>query len=162
MRAVAGRAGVPAATIYQFFDDRDSLIQALVLRYVAATPDVVEESLAASTGHWSRTLDEVIDAFVEMLRSEPAMRALWLAGAMDARTAQTAATADDVIAERLGERLGRQSGSINRGSAADWRFLVTLVGDLLRRAFRHDPDGDRQFLARAKRVAALYAADLLA
>jgi AcrR family transcriptional regulator len=161
MRAVAARAGVPPATIYQFFDDRESLTQALALSYVASTPDVLEASLAVRTRHWSRTLDRVIDGFAEMLRRAPAMRALWLAGAMDATTARTAASADDAIAERLRDRLVDQARSADRGSAADWRFLVTLVGGLLRRAFQHDPRGDRALLTRAKRVATLYAADLL-
>lgn len=162
MRAVGARAGVPPATIYQFFDDREALIQALAVRYVAATPAVLESALDASLDSWPQVLERVVDAFAGLLRREPAMRALWLAGVMDAATARFAAAADDEIADRLRARLVELSGLEDRGTDADWRFLVTLVGDLLKRSFRHDPDGDGFLLDRSKRVAVLYSGDLLA
>ncbi|MFN8113926.1 MAG: TetR/AcrR family transcriptional regulator [Solirubrobacterales bacterium] len=162
MRAVGARAGVPPATIYQFFDDREALIQALAVRYVAATPAVLESALDASLDSWPQALERVVDGFAGLLRREPAMRTLWLAGAMDAATARFAAAADDGIAERLRARLVEISGREDRGTDTDWRFLVTLVGDLLKRSFRHDPDGDGFLLDRSKRVAVLYSGDLLA
>jgi AcrR family transcriptional regulator len=161
MRAVAARAGVPPATIYQFFDDRESLIQALAVRYVVATPETFDSAIRSAEGDWQRVLDGVIDAFADLLRREPAMRVLWLVGVMDAATGRIAAGADDEIAEALRTRLVALSGRDDHATDADWRFLVTLVGDLLQRAFRHDPDGDRFLLARAKRTATLYVADLL-
>lgn len=161
MRAVAARAGVTPATIYQFFEDREALIQALAIRYVAATPNVAGEAEIRAGEAWQRSLDRIIDGYAEMLRDAPAMRALWLAGVMDAATGRVAAGADDEIAAGLRARLGRLAGA-DRGSAAEWRYLVTLAGDLLRRAFQHDPGGDPFLIERAKRVVALYAADLLA
>lgn len=161
MRAVAARAGVPPATIYQFFDDRESLVQALAVRYVVATPETFDSAIRSAGGDWPHVLDGVIDAFADLLRREPAMRVLWLAGVMDAATGRIAAGADDEIADALRARLASMSGRGDRGTPADWRFLVTLVGDLLQRAFKHDPSGDDLLLARAKRTATLYAADLL-
>jgi AcrR family transcriptional regulator len=161
MRGVAARAGVPPATIYQFFDDRESLIQALAVRYVVATPETFDSAIRSTAGDWQRILDDVIETFADLLRREPAMRVLWLAGVMDAATGRIAASADDEIADALRARLVALSGRDDRGSDADWRFLVTLVGDLLQRAFKRDADGDGFLLARAKRTATLYAADLL-
>ena len=161
MRAVAARAGVPPATIYQFFDDRESLIQALAVRYVVATPETFDSAIRSAGGDWPHVLDGVIDAFADLLRREPAMRVLWLAGVMDSATGRIAADADDEIADALRARLVSMSGRGDRGTAADWRFLVTLVGDLLQRAFKHDPSGDGFLLVQAKRTATLYAADLL-
>ncbi len=161
MRAVAARADVPPATIYQFFDDRQSLIQALAVRYVVATPATFEKASRSAESDWRLVLGSVIDAFADQLRREPAMRVLWLAGVMDAATGRIAAGADDEIAESLRARLSASSGREDRGTSADWRFLVTLVGDLLKRAFKHDAEGDDFLLAQAKRTAALYAEDLL-
>ncbi len=160
MRAVASRANVTPATIYQFFDDRETLIQALAVRYVAATPDVARRGPPPADESWRQALDRIIDAYAAMLRDAPAMRALWLAGVVDAATGRIAAGADDEIAAGLRARLTGIAGT-DRGTGPEWRYLVTLAGDLLRRAFQHDPTGDPFLLERAKRVASLYAADLL-
>lgn len=161
IRRTAASAGVPTGTIYQFFADKEALIQALAVRYVNATPDVIEAAFGRADVSVDSALSRIIDAYADMLRRAPAMRVLWLAGAMDSATARLAAGSDDLIAERLRDRLCRLAGTEGGGLAADWRFLVTLVGDLLRRAFRHEPSGEEQLLERGKRVATLYAADLL-
>jgi hypothetical protein len=137
------------------------LIQALAVRYIAATPPVVDEVISGHEGSWEQAVDMVIDAYAERLRAAPAMRSLWLAGAMDTATVRLAAGADDLIAARLRDELTILAGVEGAGSSADWRFLVTLVGDLLRRAFRNDPLGDPEVLSRSKRVARLYVSDLL-
>jgi hypothetical protein len=128
---------------------------------VTATPGVAAAALAGEGRSWQEALDAVVDAFAAMLRDAPAMRALWIGGAMDAATGRIATGADDVIAEELRERLTALAESEGRGSPADWRFLVTLVGDLLHRAFRRDPAGDDGVLRRGKQVARLYACELL-
>ncbi|MCB0874558.1 MAG: hypothetical protein R2718_13090 [Solirubrobacterales bacterium] len=126
-----------------------------------ATPDVAAAALADCGPPWEEALDAVVDSFAAMLRDAPAMRSLWIAGAMDPATGRIAAGADDVIAERLRERLTTLAGTGGHGSPADWRFLVTLVGDLLHRAFRREPAGDEDTLRRGKLVARLYARELL-
>lgn len=161
MRAVATRAGVPPATIYQFFDDKHALVQAVAARYVASTPDVLDETLRRR-GPWRDALVRTVDAYASQLARNPAMRALWLAGAMDETTRGLAIAADDAIAARLRDHLTTAAGHERAGvDAADWRFLVTLISNLLRLAFAADPDGDPEVLERAKHVASLYAADLL-
>ncbi len=157
MRAIATRAGVPVATIYQFFTDKHALVQAVALRYVQATPGVLDAVLDEPVGSPSETVSRVVDAYAAMLAGAPAMRALWLADAMDDGTAADAGAADDEIAERLRRHLTDPS----RSDPADWRFLVTLVSQLLRVAFTIAPEGDAATVARARHAAGLYAADLV-
>jgi len=162
MRAVAATAGVPTGTIYQFFADKRALIQALALRYVSATPDVVDEVAAGDPGSWDEALAAVIDGYARMLREAPAMRALWLAGAMDAATRRFAGAADDAITERLRALLSDLAGRPpDAATAADWRYIVTLVSVMLRTAFGQHARGDADLLERTERTATLYAADLL-
>ena len=160
MRSVAAGAGVPTGTIYQFFADRETLIQALAVRYVSASTTPLDHVLAAPGG-WSVKVDLLVDHYADMLRSTPAIRILWLAGVMDAATRRLAIEADDQIAERLGADLSAASRGSTEPTVADWRFLVTLVSGLLKAAFATDPNGDPDVLARTKRVATLYAGDLL-
>lgn len=162
MRRVADAAGVPTGTIYQFFEDKAAVVQAVAVRYVAATPDVLDRALEPAPEGWEEALARVVEGYAAQLASAPAMRALWLAGAMDPATRRLAGEADDAIALRLRAALTRLAGvPATTGAPADWRFLVTLVSGLLRQAFARDPAGDRELLARATRAATLYAAQLL-
>ncbi|WP_354698991.1 hypothetical protein DSM112329_04691 [Paraconexibacter sp. AEG42_29] len=174
LRAIAAAAGVPTGTIYQFFEDKPALIQAVALRYVAATVDVLDTLLVDDAAPWDVTLADLIDGYADLIAAAPAMRALWLAGAMSATTAKLAGEADDAIAARLQADLTRRVAAgapsvakrrrrtaANGGAASDWRFLVTLISGLLELAFADDLRGDRATLARTRRVAVLYAADLL-
>jgi AcrR family transcriptional regulator len=157
MRSVADRAGVPVGTIYQFFPDKQALVQAVALRYVQMTPRFVEEALDGLPRSADEAVTAVVDAFAAMLAETPAMRALWITGAMDAHTRATAAIADDVIAAQLRDHLASPEESV----LDDWRFLVTLVSQLLRQAFLADGRGDAEMLERTRRVATLYATSLV-
>lgn len=157
MRAVAAAAQVPTATVYQFFESKHTLIQAVAARYVHATPDVLDRVLADDTATPREVVTRVVDAYAAMLAAHPAMRALWLGGAMDDLTRRDAEQADDAIAERLRRHLAGPAGA----DPADWRFLVTLISNLLRLSFATSPAGDPGLLERTRRVAGLYVDDLL-
>lgn len=160
IRDLAAAAGVPTGTIYQFFDDRDAVLQALAVRFVAALPDVMDVALAPPDGAWTATVDRVVDAFAAMIRTHPALRRLWLSGALDAATIALEREADARIAARLGARLRRESGS-RRGTPVQWRTLVALIDGLLHHAFADDPDGDPVVLREARRAARAYAGAVL-
>ncbi len=164
VRAVADAAGVPTGTIYQFFDDKPALLQALAVRYVAATSGTLADALADRRGGWQDDLERVVDAFADMLRDAPAARVLWLAGALDTTTRTIGTEADDAIARRLREHLTARAGA-RTGADVDetvgWRVLVSVVSALLKAAFIVDERGDPAILAETRRVARLYAAALL-
>jgi AcrR family transcriptional regulator len=163
VRAVADVAGVPTGTIYQFFPDKQTLLQALSLRYVAATHDTLSLALATPEGRdWPAALDAVIDGYAAMVRAAPAMRALWLSDAMDAATLSLADEADDEIATRLAVHLQDLAGARpRRDERLGWRVLVGVISGLLKQAFSADPAGSPEILAETRRVARLYAAALL-
>lgn len=160
VRDLAAAAGVPTGTLYQFFDDRDAVLQALAVRYLAAMPGVLDDALPARGGSWSRTVDGVVDGYAAMIRAHPAIRRLWLSGTLDAATRRLERETDATIAARLGARLRQQAGS-RRGTAAQWRALVALIDGLLRHAFTDDPEGDRAALREARRAARSYAGVVL-
>lgn len=160
VRDLAAAAGVPTGTLYQFFDDRDAVLQALAVRYLAAMPGVLDDALPARGGSWSRTVDGVVDGYAAMIRAHPAIRRLWLSGTLDAATRRLERETDATIAARLGARLRHQAGS-RRGTTAQWRTLVALIDGLLRHAFTDDPEGDPVALREARRAARCYAGVVL-
>lgn len=159
VRALADGAGVPTGTLYQFFEDRDAVLQSLALRFLAAMPDVLEPVLG-SARTWQDTVDQVVDAYASMIREHPAIRRLWLSGTLDAATRAAERETDARIAARLGARLQEQAGS-RHGAEHQWTTLVALIDGLLRLAFGDDALGDDAILTEAKRAARAYAGDVL-
>ena len=160
VRDLAGAAGVPTGTLYQFFDDKDAVLQALAVRFLAAMPGVLDASLASARGDWSHTVGRVVDAYAAMIREHPAIRRLWLSGTLDTATRRLERETDATIATRLGALLREQAGT-RRGTAAQWRTLVALIDGLLVHAFTDDPGGDPVALREARRAARAYAGAVL-
>ena len=160
VRDLATAAGVPTGTLYQFFEDKDAVLQALAVRFLAAMPGVLDGALEPATDDWSRTLDRVVDGYAEIVRAHPAIRRLWLSGTLDAATRHLEQETDSAIAARLGATLRRQAGS-RRGSPAQWQTLAALINGLLVHAFATDPAGDPRALREARRAARAYAAAVL-
>lgn len=160
VRELAAAAGVPTGTLYQFFADKDAVLQALALRFLAAMPGVLEAALADDDGSWERTVELVVDGYAAMIREHPAIRRLWLSGALDAATRRRERETDGEIAAELGRRLAEQAGG-RRGTPEQWGTLVALVDGLLRHAFAEDPAGDPQLLRELHRAARAYTAAVL-
>jgi len=160
VRALAERAGVPTGTLYQFFEDKDAVLQALAVRFLAAMPAVMDRALAAGGGGWPDTVDRVVDAYADMIREHPAIRRLWLSGTLDGATRRLERETDATLATRLGALLRAQAGT-RRGTPAQWRALVALIDGLLHHAFTEDPDGDATVLRETRRAARAYAGAVL-
>lgn len=163
VRDIAAGAGVPTGTLYQFFEDKPAVLQALAVRYVHRTPDVLGGALARPDRDWRTVLPAVVDGFAELLRREPAMRVLWLHSSLDAATVSLADAADDQLARDLARHLRQiaQAPDAEPETAPGWRVLISVVSSLLRGAFLLDPAGDEATLREARRVATVYAGTLL-
>ena len=139
IRDLTAAAGVPTGTLYQFFDDRDTVLQALAVRFLASMPAVLDGVPAAGPADWATTVDRVVDAYAAMIREHPAIRRLWLSGTLDAATRRIEQETDSTIAARLGALLQEQAG-VARGTldAATRRIeretdstIATRLGDVL-------------------------------
>ncbi len=160
VRDLAAAAGVPTGTLYQFFDDKDAVLQALAVRFLAAMPGLLDAAAASGRADWSQTVGRVVDVYADMVREHPAIRRLWLSGALDATTLQVERETDATIATGLGALLRQQAGT-RRGTPAQWRTLVALIDGLLHHAFTEDPGGDPIALREARRAARAYAGAVL-
>ncbi len=160
VRDLAAAAGVPTGTLYQFFDDKDAVLQALAVRFLSVMPGVLDTALTRTPDDWSHTVGRVVDAYAAMIREHPAIRRLWLSGTLDAATRRLERETDATIASRLGVLLREQAGT-RRGTPEQWRTLVALIDGLLRHAFTEDPGGDPIALREARRAARAYAGTVL-
>ncbi|MDQ1490095.1 MAG: hypothetical protein QOJ23_2609 [Actinomycetota bacterium] len=84
-RAIAGGADVPVATLYQFFTDRDAVLDAVLQRELDALDEhVATVSQTAKAGAATASLSAFVDFAFEVhrayYRSHPAFARLWFGG----------------------------------------------------------------------------------
>jgi len=80
-RAIAAAAGLPVASLYQYFADKDEVLLALVTRDVAEMDAQVAADLAGLDVLSVRTLVEAtMRAFVKVYHRRPAFVVIWMRG----------------------------------------------------------------------------------
>lgn len=80
-RAVAISAGVPVASLYQYFSDKDAVLLALVERDMAEMDAQVASDLAGLTSYSVRSIVETtMRAFVKVYHRRPAFMQVWVRG----------------------------------------------------------------------------------
>jgi AcrR family transcriptional regulator len=80
-RSIAEAAGVPVASLYQYFADKDDILLALVERDIEAMDARVQVDLAALQEYRIRTIVEAtVAAFVAVYRERPAFVTIYLRG----------------------------------------------------------------------------------
>jgi len=149
---VAEAAGIPVGSIYRFFDDKQSIAEALAVRYWRDFDDLVagiaeadeREPLADPAG-------AVLDILASGFRARPGFLALWYGGLRTERVRDSTRHARTAIAASIERILAvhwPQASDHARTTAA---AMVVLAGDgLLREAFRRDRDGDSRVLGEGK------------
>ena len=156
VRDLAAAAGVPTGTIYQFFEDKNVVMQALAASYIDEMPRVLVADDETDDLDWSEIVDLVVDAYASMIREHPALRRLWLTGSLDSSTRGLERKADQAIAAEI-HALIRANVDGAAGSVDEWAVLVALIDGLLHYAFAESPVGDERVLAEARRAARAYA-----
>jgi AcrR family transcriptional regulator len=146
-RAVAERAKVPVATLYQYFADREAIIAALIDRHVSAMDARLTQAVAAQGTYSVRTLvEEVVAAYVAGYRAHPSYVVLWFHGRVSA----------DIVA-RVRERTSRLAAQFHSFALAAGLLephtdvlVIEVAADaidgVLDMAYRNDFNGDPRVL----------------
>jgi AcrR family transcriptional regulator len=80
-RAVAARAKLPVASLYQYFADREAIIAALIERHVLAMDEQLASALGELETFSARTLVRTtVEAYVAGYRERPSYVLLWFQG----------------------------------------------------------------------------------
>ena len=147
---IAAVAGVPVASVYRFFPDKEAIVEALALGYWREFGDAVE-ALATERRALSDPVGEIVDALAASFRSKPGFTALWFGGLRTERLRDATRPSRSrfaLYAEHMLEVAYPEVDADLRRATA--RMLV-LAGDaLLREAFRLDPGGDPELLEETK------------
>ncbi|MCV7359314.1 TetR/AcrR family transcriptional regulator [Mycolicibacterium fluoranthenivorans] len=159
--AVAARAGVSVGWMYNFFDDRESLLEEVLIQGLVdldARWDEVGFSLSGAD--WRTTAAAGIDALIDFLLTGTGIagfRVLWFSSEFSGRMVQVNRAHDDAVAAYLCNGV-----SALRADAPDiplYLMAQTFIGVLDKGfdiAFRADANGDEAALAELRRAALAY------
>ncbi|NIK54549.1 TetR/AcrR family transcriptional regulator [Kribbella shirazensis] len=119
---IAKRAEIAVGSVYRYFPDKRSLIQAIERRNQARYTDAVRERLADVTS-WRQAVDVTLDTFREMHRTDPGFKAVVLSGLGDPELEAKPGEFDDQHAGEFAELLAARFGARD---SRDFRLAVTL------------------------------------
>jgi AcrR family transcriptional regulator len=142
-RAVAERARIPVATLYQYFADRDAIISALIARHVLSMDERIAAALQDLSSYSVRTIVEAtIASYREDYRERPSYVVLWFQGRLSAEIAWFIRDRDDLLADAF-HRFATKIGLLRRGTEPlVIRLCFELADRFLEVAYRHDLAGD--------------------
>jgi AcrR family transcriptional regulator len=155
---VAAEAGVPIGSVYRFFADKQSIVEALALRYWSDFDDLVAGTAQADE------LDPlpdpgsmVIDVLAAGFRARPGFLALWYGGLRTEHIRNATRPVREAIARSVERILAHHWPAAPEEARAAVAAMVVLAGDgLLREAFRRSPEGDAELLEESKLMLASY------
>lgn len=152
---VADRAGASIGTVYRYFPDRVAVLQAVAQRNLERVTRVITEELSRhNPTSVAQTFDVVIDALVEVFRSEKGYRSLRVGDCLDLRPVVTGRGGNTQIAEIVREdirhRLGLRLDSEGRLAC---ETAIDVADALLGRAFLRSDRGEGALIEEARRMA---------
>ncbi len=147
-RSIAEEAGLPVASLYQYFSDKEAVLLALCERDMAEMDEQVATDLAAVARLDVATLVATsMRAFVAVYHRRPAFMQIWMRGRTNPAIYDYGRHHNKRIAENL-LAVGLDAGLIDAGAydAAELTAMAELaveVGDrAFQLAFERDPRGD--------------------
>jgi AcrR family transcriptional regulator len=155
---IAERAGVSVGWIYDYFEDRDAVFDAVIARSIDQLAEIIEEAHRTYDGEgWRVALSAVIDAVVHFYRTQPGFRSIWFSSYLNATMLEVNRTNDEALAERAVERLRRSGLVADDAELMLPMLMVTAIVDKgLDLAFRRDPAGDATVIEETKRAVHAY------
>lgn len=156
--SLAEGAGVSVAWLYDYFEDRQAVFDALVLdglgqineAIIAAAADVLPLG-------WQEVVGAVVDTVVAYYRSHPGYRALWFSPHVSESVLAVARANNDALADRLtGFLVEAGLAPPDRHFNAVAMIGIGIVDRGLELAFRRSRRGDRRLIAETKVAAVAY------
>jgi AcrR family transcriptional regulator len=143
--SIAKRAEIAVGSIYRYFPDKRTLVQAIERRNQRRYTETVRERLAV-VEDWRQAVDVTLDTFREMHRTDPGFRAVVLSGLGDPDLEATPGEFDDQHAGEFAELLSQRFGARD---SREFRMTVTLtiaMGEALAHLADRLPAGEAEYV----------------
>ena len=148
-RAIAARAGVPVASIYQYFTGRDAIVLALVHRDTAEMDARVAEAVTGLQHPDVRSVVEAtMRAFVSVYHQRPGFVVIWWRSRTNAAVKDFCREHNRRVAAML-HGFAVEAGLLRPDTPVRDVELAVEVGDrVFELAFEHDLHGEESLIAR--------------
>jgi AcrR family transcriptional regulator len=145
-REIAGAAGVPIATLYQYFADKESVLIALTQRDTDEMDAEVAAALADLEQHGPLTIASVVratmEAFVRVYHRRRSFVEIYLRGRTNLAVHRYGREHNERVAASLRE-YAVAAGLVGAGLTLERARLAVEVGDrIFQLAFEHEDEGD--------------------
>jgi len=120
---IARRAEIAVGSVYRYFPDKRTLMQAVERRNQRRYADTVRQRLEP-VQDWRQAVDVTFDTFREMHRTDPGFRAVVLSGLGDPDLESTPGEFDDEHAAEFADLLAERFGAPD---SREFRLAVTLT-----------------------------------
>lgn len=156
-RAIAAEAGVPVATLYQFFEDREAVLAAVLQRELAAL-DAHVAAASSVTTDLATFVDFGIEVHREYYKSHPAFARLWFGGRVAPAVESAVRGRGRHLAQRW-HRVLKDAGLIAPSTDLVVAELAVELGDrVFECAYRRRPREHDAIFAEGKRALTAYLA----
>lgn len=145
---VAAAGGISVGSLYQWFPNKEAILEALALRYVEEFTALARDLADKATEQpFEDPAGEMLSAFAASFRARPGFRAMWFGGLRTESLRDATRPGLAAIGEQLYRVLAASApGAPPEKIARVARLMVLAADALLRQAFRAHPDGDPELL----------------
>jgi AcrR family transcriptional regulator len=156
-RAVATAAGIPVASVYQYFADRDAIIAALIERHVVAMDRQLPAELTALETVSVRTLvHATVAAYVAGYRQRPSYVILWFQGRVSPEIVAFVRGRSEDLAARF-HAFAVAAGLVRpETDVLVFQLAAEMIDAFLAVAYRDDVAGDERVVAEGIEMIATY------
>jgi len=142
-RAIATRAQVPVASLYQYFSDKEAVLLALIERDMAEMDEQVAQDLGALTSYdVASVVETTMRAFVKVYHRRPAFVEIWLRGRINATIRDAGRAHNRRVAGDLWAFV-TDLGMVREGTRPEVALLAVEIGDrVFQLAFETSRTGD--------------------
>jgi AcrR family transcriptional regulator len=156
-RVIASAAGIPVASLYQYFADKQAILLALVERDVAEMDAQVAEDIAQLPVLSVRTMVETtMRAFVKVYHRRPSYVVIWMRGRTNPAIRDYCRARNRRMARDLFET-ARRAGMVAEDSTGLYAELAVEVSDrLFQIAFENSLEGDPHVIDEAIELVTSY------
>ncbi|MGX5679915.1 TetR family transcriptional regulator [Schumannella luteola] len=152
---VATRSGSSVGVVYRYFPNIQSLLKALAARNLDRFTTRLHELLPENPADALGAMNGVVDAYLQLARSEAGFRALRFGDVIDDRFIRENPGATSALSKLFTDLLvTRYELTPSEELAFDIEVLVEIGDALLHRAFRYDAAGDERYIARLREIVA--------
>ena len=148
---VALRSKSSVGVVYRYFPNIRSLLRALAARNMERYMVTLEQAIPSDAAQWADGIDNAIDTYVSMMRTEPGFRAIRFGDVIDERLLEPDVDSGGMLSQLFMSLLTERYG-FTRSDELMFRLEVAVeVADgLIKRAFQLDPGGDERFIERTR------------